>query len=119
MIDEQKVAYEEILRLSLKSQKDLKKRTIIVQGGPGTGKTVIAVNLLAELTQRDQMVQYVSKNSAPRQVYLKKLKGQMKKSSVDNMFKGSGTYTEDEGMKKYLVNRLETMRNEAGNNRQN
>jgi len=94
MIDEQKVAYEEILRLSLKSQKDFKKRTIIVQGGPGTGKTVIAVNLLAELTQKDQMVQYVSKNSAPRQVYLKKLKGQMKKSSVDNMFKGSGTYTE-------------------------
>lgn len=94
MIDEQKVAYEEIFRLSLQSQKDGKKRTIIVQGGPGTGKTVIAVNLLAELTQRDQLAQYVSKNSAPRQVYLKKLKGQMKKSSVDNMFKGSGTYIE-------------------------
>ena len=94
MIDEQKVAYEEILRLSLQCQRDYRKRTIIVQGGPGTGKTVIAVNLLAELTQRDQLVQYVSKNSAPRQVYLKKLKGQIKKSSVDNMFKGSGTYTE-------------------------
>ena len=94
MIDEQKVAYEEILRLSLQCQKDYKKRTIIVRGGPGTGKTVIAVNLLAELTQRDQLVQYVSKNSAPRQVYLKKLKGQIKKSSVDNMFKGSGMYTE-------------------------
>ena len=94
MIDEQKVAYEEILRLSLQCQKDYKKRTIIVKGGPGTGKTVIAVNLLAELTQRDQLVQYVSKNSAPRQVYLRKLKGQIKKSSVDNMFKGSGTYVE-------------------------
>lgn len=94
MIDEQKVAYEEILRLSLRSQRDFKKRVIIVQGGPGTGKTVIAVNLLAELTQRDQMVQYVSKNSAPRQVYLKKLKGHIKKSSIDNMFKGSGTYIE-------------------------
>ena len=94
MIDEQKVAYEEILRLSLKSQKDNKKRTVIVLGGPCTGKTVIAVNLLAELTQREQMVQYVSKNSAPRQVYMKKLKGNMKKSSIDNMFKGSGMYTE-------------------------
>ena len=94
MIDEQKVAYEEILRLSLKCQRDYKKRTIIVRGGPGTGKSVIAINLLAELTQRDQLVQYVSKNSAPRQVYLKKLKGLIKKSSVDNMFKGSGTYTE-------------------------
>lgn len=94
MIDEQKVAYEEILGISLQCQKDMKKRTVIVRGGPGTGKTVIAVNLLAELTKRDQLVQYVSKNSAPRQVYLKKLKGQIKKSSVDNMFKGSGTYTE-------------------------
>ena len=94
MIDEQKVAYEEILGLSLQCQKDMKKRTVIVHGGPGTGKSVIAVNLLAELTKRDQMVQYVSKNSAPRQVYLKKLKGQIRKSSIDNMFKGSGTYTE-------------------------
>lgn len=94
MIDDQKVVYEEILRLSQLCMEDFKKRTIIVEGGPGTGKTVVAVNLLAELTQRDQMVQYVSKNSAPRQVYLQKLKGQMKKSSVDNMFKGSGTYTD-------------------------
>ena len=94
MIDEQKVAYEEILRLSEKCQKDYKKRTIIVKGGPGTGKSVIAINLLAELTKRDQLVQYVSKNSAPRQVYLKKLKGLMKKSSIDNLFKGSGSYTE-------------------------
>lgn len=94
MIDDQKVVYEEILRLSKKSMEDFKKRTIIVEGGPGTGKTVVAVNLLTELTQQDQMVQYVSKNAAPRQVYLQKLKGAMKKSSVDNMFKGSGTYTE-------------------------
>ncbi len=93
MIDEQKVAYEEILSLSLKCQKDYKKRTIIVKGGPGTGKTVIAVNLLAELTQRDQFVQFVSKNEAPRKVYLRKLKGQIKKSGVDNMFKGSASYT--------------------------
>ncbi|MBO4496447.1 MAG: DUF2075 domain-containing protein [Clostridiales bacterium] len=92
MIDEQKVVYEDVLRLSGLCQKDGRKRTIICQGGPGTGKTVIAVNLLAELTQRNQLVQYVSKNSAPRQVYLQKLKGSFKKSSVDNMFKGSGQF---------------------------
>ena len=94
MIDEQKVVYEEIIRLSELCQKDGHKRTIICKGGPGTGKTVIAVNLLAELTKRNQLVQYVSKNSAPRQVYLRKLKGVMKKSSIDNIFKGSGNYTE-------------------------
>ena len=59
MIDEQKVVYEEILDISMKCMKDNKKRTIIVQGGPGTGKTVVAINLLAELTAKEQYVQYV------------------------------------------------------------
>lgn len=92
MLDEQKVVYETILNLSTKCQKDNKKRTIIVEGGPGTGKTVVAINLLAELTKREQFAQYVSKNSAPRIVYGYKLKGSMKRNSVDNLFKGSGCY---------------------------
>ena len=73
---------------------DGKKRVVIVQGGPGTGKTVVAINLLAQLTNEDQFCQYVSKNSAPRNVYQKKLKGEIRRSSIENMFKGSGIYTE-------------------------
>ncbi len=96
MLDEQKVVYEEILSTSRQCMEDGRKRTIIVTGGPGTGKTVVAVNALAELTNDGQFAQYVSKNSAPRNVYLKKLKGEIKKSTVDNMFKGSGIYTETE-----------------------
>lgn len=94
MLDEQKVVYEQILYQSKLSQEDGKKRVIIIKGGPGTGKTVVAINLLAELTNYNQFCQYVSKNSAPREVYQTKLKGKMKKSSVDNMFKGTGVYTE-------------------------
>jgi len=94
MIDEQKVVYESVLSISKRCITTNKKSTIIVQGGPGTGKTVVAINLLTDLTNSGQFVQYVSKNSAPRNVYMKKLKGQIKKSSVDNMFKGSGIYTE-------------------------
>lgn len=94
MLDEQKVVYEEILSASRQSMKDGKKRVCIVQGGPGTGKTVVAINLLAQLTNEDQFCQYASKNSAPRNVYQKKLKGELRKSSVDNMFKSSGIYTE-------------------------
>lgn len=94
MLDEQKVVYEEILSSSRKSMKDGKKRVIIVQGGPGTGKTVVAINLLVQLTGEDQFCQYVSKNSAPRNVYKEKLKGEIRKSSVDNLFKSSGIYTE-------------------------
>lgn len=92
MIDEQRVVYEEILKISERCQKDHKKRTVICKGGPGTGKSVVAVQLLAELTQRDQVVQYVSKNQAPRQVYLQKLKGKKRLTGVENMFKGSSSY---------------------------
>ena len=94
MLDEQKVVYEEILDEARMSAKDENKRVVIVKGGPGTGKSVVAVNLLAELTKEDQCCQYVSKNSAPRNVYREKLKGSIRKSSVDNLFKSSGIYTE-------------------------
>ena len=94
MIDEQRVVYDEIIRLSELCQEDHKKRTIICQGGPGTGKSVVAVQLLAELTQRGQFVQYVSKNMAPRTVYLEKLKGMKKLTGVENLFKGSAGYVE-------------------------
>ena len=91
MLDEQKVVYEEILKTALKCMKDQKKRTVIVKGGPGTGKTVVAINLLAKLTYENVFVQYTSKNSAPRNVYAKKLTNH-KKSSINNMFKSSDAY---------------------------
>lgn len=93
LLDDQKVVYEEILSNAIRCMTDQKKRTVIVKGGPGTGKTVVAINLLAKLTQEGYFAQYTSKNSAPRNVYAKKLTG-FKKSSVNNMFKGSGSYTE-------------------------
>ncbi len=96
LLDEQKVVYENILETSRRCMKDQEKRVIVVKGGPGTGKTVLAVNLLSALTQEEQFCQYVSKNSAPRNVYRKKLKGELRKSSIDNMFKGSGIYVDVE-----------------------
>lgn len=95
MLDEQKVVYEEILKTALLCMNDQKKRTIIVKGGPGTGKTVVAINLLAKLTNEGLFAQYTSKNSAPRNVYAKKLVGH-KKSSINNMFKGAGSYIDAE-----------------------
>ena len=86
--------HETALDMARKSYRDGKKRVLVVKGGPGTGKSVIAIQLLSKLTQLDQFVQYVSKNSAPRNVYAEKLKGTIKKCSVDNLFKGSGAYTE-------------------------
>lgn len=97
MIDGQKVVFEEILEQAEKSRTDSFKRVIIVEGGPGTGKSVLAINLLARLTESGNLAAYVTKNSAPRNVYYRKLsegKNRLSRSvtSIKNMFKGSGAF---------------------------
>jgi DUF2075 family protein/DNA replication protein DnaC len=91
MIDDQKLVFETALALAEQSTPE-NKHVLMVEGGPGTGKSVVAINLLVELTRREKLVQYVTKNAAPREVYRSKLTGSFKKSHIDNLFKGSGSY---------------------------
>lgn len=95
MIDDQKVVYETAFNMAKKSYEDGKKRVLIVQGGPGTGKSVVAVNLLVNLTKENMLCQYVTKNAAPRQVYATKLSGEMKKNRINNLFKSSGAFVDE------------------------
>jgi DUF2075 family protein len=92
MIDDQKVVFEEALRLANESIRTNIKNVLIVEGGPGTGKSVLAVNLLVQLTNNSLVCQYITKNAAPRQIYSTKLKGDFRKGHIDNLFKGSGCY---------------------------
>jgi uncharacterized protein len=94
MIDEQKVFYEDSFHLALESVQNKKKQVMVIEGGPGTGKSVMAINLLVNLINKGLMTLYVSKNSAPREVYASKLKGTVRKTEIDNLFKGSGSFTE-------------------------
>ena len=91
MIDDQKVVYETALQLG-RAAEDGKKRVLIVNGGPGTGKSVVAVNLLVELTRQQQLSLYVTKNAAPRAVFESKLTGVITKSRYSNLFQGSGGF---------------------------
>jgi DUF2075 family protein len=93
MIDDQKLIYEEALRLA-KLASGGKKQVLLVQGGPGTGKSVVAINLLVELTNRNLVCQYVSKNAAPRHVYSEKLSGIKNNGRLKNLFRSSGSYME-------------------------
>lgn len=93
MIDDQKVVYEKAQQAIQEATKSNKK-VVIVKGGPGTGKSVVAIQLTARTTADRLLVQYVSKNSAPRNVYASKLSGSFRKSWVNNLFKGSGSYVE-------------------------
>lgn len=94
MIDEQKVIYEHARYLAKEACNTGKKKTLIVKGGPGTGKSVLAIQLLVHLTSEEMLCHYVTKNTAPREVYVAKLKGHIKRSSIDNLFKSSGIYYE-------------------------
>ncbi|MBS0632444.1 MAG: DUF2075 domain-containing protein [Verrucomicrobia bacterium] len=91
LIDDQKLVYETALDLAKKAQQG-RKQTLIVEGGPGTGKSVVAINLLVELIKQQMNVQYVTRNSAPREVYAAKLSGDFKKGRINNLFRGSGSY---------------------------
>ncbi|HYC55254.1 MAG TPA: DNA/RNA helicase domain-containing protein [Candidatus Binatia bacterium] len=92
LVDDQKAVFETALQLARGIDKG--KRVLIVEGGPGTGKSVLAVNLLVALTDRSLVAKYVTKNRAPRQVYAARLAGTMKKTLISELFVGSGAFTE-------------------------
>ncbi|ADC51474.1 DEAD-like helicase domain fused to uncharacterized conserved domain protein [Alkalihalophilus pseudofirmus OF4] len=94
MIDEQKVVYEQAIHMANTAIRTGEKQVLIVRGGPGTGKSVLAINLLVELTNQNKVCQYVTKNAAPRNIYANKLKQDFRKGHIDNLFKSSGSYIE-------------------------
>jgi len=91
LVDEQKTAYETI-RARVKSVLPGERLALIVKGGPGTGKSVIAVNALVSLLDDGLNVRYVTKNAAPRAVYQSKLKGRRSHASVANLFVSSDSF---------------------------
>jgi len=91
LIDDQKLVYETALDLARKALTGT-KQTLIVEGGPGTGKSVVAINLLVELIRQKLNVQYVTRNAAPRSVYESKLTGEFRKTRISNLFRSSGSY---------------------------
>ena len=95
LLDDQKVFFENIMayvrRIALMSNE---KNVFIISGGPGTGKSVLAINLLATSVREGHMAAYVSKNAAPRNVYEDILtkKDRMKRTKIHELFLGSGSF---------------------------
>lgn len=83
LLDEQAVIYDMCLKTMSQCKKDGKKRTIVIEGGAGTGKSVLAVNLLMEFIGRQLNASYVTKNSAPRNAFLSILAQSDAKKMVD------------------------------------
>jgi len=93
MIDDQKTVYEQAVFLARSARYTGEKHVMIVRGGPGTGKSVVAVNMLVNLTRDGMVAKYVTKNSAPRHVYSYLLRrGDNTKAHIDNLFVGPSKF---------------------------
>jgi uncharacterized protein len=91
LIDEQKTAFE-VIMARVGEVRVGQRLVLIVKGGPGTGKSVIAINALVRLLDRNLNARYVTKNAAPRGVYQAKLKGKFKRAEIGSLFVGSDAF---------------------------
>jgi len=91
LIDDQKLILEEILHAYRTLGKN-DKMVLLVEGGPGSGKSLIAVNALVELIKNQANARYVTNNAAPRNVYAKLLAGRRDKAEIEGLFIGANGF---------------------------
>lgn len=64
LLDEQKVVYDMVFAEAKGGFHDRRKTVILIKGGPGTGKSVIAVNLMADLLLKGYNAHYATGSKA-------------------------------------------------------
>lgn len=85
LLDEQQTAYSLVMRAVERARSANAKEVLIVSGGPGSGKSVIALSLLGELSRRGRTVLHATGSSAFTQT-LRKVAGR-RQPRVQGMFK--------------------------------
>ena len=89
LLEEQKITFEIALEIS---KKPAKKTVVLINGGPGTGKSVISMSLLGSLLKCNQNVVFVSPNASFREVMLDKLTQGRDTSRAKFLLSGSGKF---------------------------
>lgn len=85
LLSEQKLAYELVLRAVRNAQRSDSKEVIVVTGGPGSGKSVIALSLLGELYRQGRSALHAT-GSASFTKTMRKVAG-ARKREVQDLFK--------------------------------
>lgn len=93
LLDEQKIAFEKARSIATKTST---KSVLIIKGGPGTGKSVISVNLLGQLLKDGLNAAFVAPNSSFRDVMKKRLAQEHSGVRINNLFKGSSIFVDIE-----------------------
>lgn len=84
LLDEQKVAFEMARTIAKDTSR---KSVVIIKGGPGTGKSVISVNLLGQLLKDELNIVFVAPNSSFRDVMVKRLAQEHPMVRVKNLLR--------------------------------
>lgn len=84
LLDEQREAYEHVLRAIDRARRSAQKTAVIVSGGPGSGKSVIALSLLGALARSGREVLHATGSRSFTQT-LRKVAGHRKRN-VQNLF---------------------------------
>ncbi|MFZ6015162.1 MAG: DNA/RNA helicase domain-containing protein [Patescibacteria group bacterium] len=93
LLDEQKVAYELAKDIATNAKE---KSVVIITGGPGTGKSVISVNLLGGLLKAELNTVFVAPNAAFRSVLMQQLAREFPRNRIQHLFKGSAGFVNTE-----------------------
>lgn len=112
LLQEQIVAKNLILARIGKAEKAGGKSVIVIQGGPGTGKSVIAVHILAELAGRNRNVLYGCK-SKPFLSALKERVGKDAKMLFTNLYSFVPTKVEENELDVILIDEAHRIQNKS------
>jgi DUF2075 family protein len=92
LLDEQKIAFETARVIANRKEKSV----VIIKGGPGTGKSVISVNLTSALLKDQLNTIFIAPNSSFRDTLVKKLVKNNSSQRIKNIFKGSAGFYNSE-----------------------
>lgn len=93
LIDKQRVAFSNIKKEINSALKTNTRKVIIVKGGAGTGKSLIALHLLGELHKQGRTAFYVAKSSYIKEAYFKMLTRDIPDYKIlRTLFRGSGDF---------------------------
>jgi len=93
LLDEQKLVFEKVRKIFDDTQEN-RKTVLIIEGGPGTGKSAIAIQLLAYALEKGLSAVHITNSSAftttMKAILIKS--GQFRKNRVNGLFKLSHNF---------------------------
>ncbi|WP_372341399.1 DNA/RNA helicase domain-containing protein [Streptomyces sp. CC224E] len=115
LLDEQRIAYETVVRAVRRSLRSDHKEVVVITGGPGTGKSVIAMSLLGELYRQGRQALHAT-GSSSFTTTMRKVAG-FRKPQVRDLFKYFNSFmtAERNGLDVLICDEAHRMRETSAN----